>query len=280
MSVKRYTKINQLERDLPEGLIVDAAWLERKGYYGSLRQKYVAAGWLEQPARSVYRRPRGELTWEQVLISLQTLMHLPVSVGGRTALELQGFAHYLSMSPREVHLYTDKPLPGWVVKTPVDNYYNVHNRKRLFPVVPDSPTGHSVSESDIQTVEHPEVLPGALRVLPWGQWRWPLVVSTPERAFLELLDELPGRESFHQVDMLAESLASLSPLRLQELLRDCRSIKVKRLFFFFADRHDHRWLHKINRKEIDLGKGKRLLVKGGTLDSTYQITVPVDLDGF
>ena len=54
---------------------------------------------------------------------------------------------------------------------------------------------------------------------------------------LELLDELPERETFHQVDMLMEGLTNLSPRRLQKLLADCRSVKVKRLFFFFADRH-------------------------------------------
>lgn len=53
----------------------------------------------------------------------------------------------------------------------------------------------------------------------------------------ELLDELPGKESFHLVDKLFEGSVSLSPNRLTKLLADCRSIKVKRLFFSFADRH-------------------------------------------
>jgi hypothetical protein len=69
----------------------------------------------------------------------------------------------------------------------------------------------------------------------------------------------------------------LSPRRLEKLLADCRSIKVKRLFFFFADRHQHAWLKRIDRSQIDLGTGKRMLVKGGRLDPVYQITVPDDL---
>jgi len=40
------------------------------------------------------------------------MLHAPVSVGGRTALEMQGFAHYLSQSPAEVHFYSDAKLPG------------------------------------------------------------------------------------------------------------------------------------------------------------------------
>ena len=47
---------------------------------------------------------------------------------------------------------------------------------------------------------------------------------------------------------------------------------------FFADRHRHAWLRRINRAKIDLGKGKRMLVRGGTLNAAYQITVPKDLD--
>jgi hypothetical protein len=78
---------------------------------------------------------------------------------------------------------------------------------------------------------------GGLIVQPWGQWGWPLILSAPERAVLELLDELPSRESFHQADKLMEGLGNLRPRRLQDLLADCRSVKVKRLFFFFADRH-------------------------------------------
>ena len=112
----------------------------------------------------------------------------------------------------------------------------------------------------------------------WGQWNWPLALSTPERAVLELLDELPKRESFHEAHVLIQSLFNLSPRRLQKILVDCHSVKVKRLFFFFADQNHHAWLKRLDKKAIDLGKGKRMLVKGGKLDKTYQITVPENLD--
>ena len=75
-------------------------------------------------------------------------------------------------------------------------------------------------------------------------------------------------------DVIMEGLVNLSPRRLQSLLESCKSVKVKRLFFFFAGRHQHRWLSHINREKIDFGKGKRMLVKGGKLDTKCQITVP------
>ena len=35
---------------------------------------------------------------------------------------------------------------------------------------------------------------------------------------------------------------------------------------------------RVDRNGIELGKGKRMLVRGGKLDSKIQITVPEDLD--
>ncbi len=63
------------------------------------------------------------------------------------------------------------------------------------------------------------------------------------------------------------------------LLINCQSIKAKRLFLWFAERHNHAWLQKLDRSGIDLGKGKRMLVRGGKLDTKYNITVPETLDG-
>jgi hypothetical protein len=55
-------------------------------------------------------------------------------------------------------------------------------------------------------------------------------------------------------------------------------VKTKRLFFFLADRSRHAWLKHLSKESIDLGTGKRMLVKGGKLDPQYQITVPEDLN--
>jgi hypothetical protein len=98
-------KLNWLQRHLPEGLAVDAGWLEARGYSRSLRSQYVAAGWLAQPARGVFCRPRGKLSWEQIVISLQAPLGYQVSVSGRTALEFQGYAHYVPQFQQAVHLY-------------------------------------------------------------------------------------------------------------------------------------------------------------------------------
>jgi Transcriptional regulator, AbiEi antitoxin, Type IV TA system/Transcriptional regulator, AbiEi antitoxin N-terminal domain len=280
MAKRNEGKLHYLQHQLPEGLLVDAAWLTKKGYSTSLRSQYVTAGWLEQPARQVYRRPRGSLRWQQVVVSLQMLLGYPLTVGGRTALELQGYTHYLAHRTREVHLYGPESPPAWLNKLRPGVRFLYRNSRKLFG-------GEDVRRAlkDLTSSAHANRATDAdsprstFVVQPWGQWDWPLVLSTTERAVLELLDELPERESFHQVDKLAEGLSNLSPLRLQKLLSDCRSVKVKRLFLFFADRHQHAWAKRIRKEGLDLGKGKRMLVKGGKLNATYQITVPEDLVG-
>ncbi len=272
MSKHPASKLNWLTTTLPEGLLVDAAWLTNHQFSTSLRRKYVKAGWLEQPARGVYRKPRGALTWQQAVISLQTIiLDDPVIVGGRTSLELQGYAHYLRQGLETVHLYSRKALPSWLGKLPMDVQFVNHNSRRLFP--------HDLVTYGLHDSADGDRLQRGLTFQPWGTWDWPLTLSTPERAILEVLDELPDRESFHQVDKLMEGLVNLNPRRLTRLLGDCRSVKVKRLFFFFSDRHPHAWRRHIEKEAFDLGSGKRLLVRGGKLDPTYLITVPAAIDG-
>lgn len=277
---QRSSKLNQLEKDLPEGLVVDSSWLEQRGIASNLRAYYVKSDWLEQPVRGLYRRPRGTLSWQQVVISLQTLLGQPLYVGGRTSLELQGFAHYLTFEQRSVHLYGSQKPPSWLGKLQLPQEFIYHNTATLFESDPVT-QGLSSLAWDLDKSTGRDLTRfqgGDLTALSWGQWDWPLTLSVPERAYLELLDELPNRESFHQADMLMQGAVNFSPRGLQKLLADCSSIKVKRLFFFFADRHNHAWLKRLDKDAINLGAGKRLLVRGGRLDPVYLITVPENLD--
>ena len=285
--------LNRLERELPEGLVVDAAWLEERGIASNLRAYYVKTGWLKMVARSVYRRrprgevylrrPHGELNWQQVVISLQTVLlktHPPYWVGGRTALELQGFAHYLSHKTNNIHLYGPQKPPTWLNKLGLPQRFVYHNSETLFR---NDPIHRGIGSLDWNIADGTgrdlsRFQGGSLTSLELGQWNWPLTLSKPERACLEMLDELPHRESFHQADMIMQSAVNFSPRRLQKLLVDCDSVKVKRLFFYFADRHQHAWLKRLDKTAVDLGKGKRMLVQGGKLDPVYLITVPEDID--
>ena len=106
--------MDELHRLLPEGLVAHAPWFTRKGCPSSLRSRFLASGWPKPVARGVFQRPlhrlgleetAAPLRWQHVVVSLKMVPERPIEVGGRTALELHGFAHYLpSEGPREVHL--------------------------------------------------------------------------------------------------------------------------------------------------------------------------------
>jgi hypothetical protein len=268
---QKYDLQNRLGRDLPEGLLADLAWLKQRGISRQMSNHYVTRGLLEQPARGVYRRPRGPLTWEQVVMSLQTQLGWEGAVGGRSALELQNLAHFLKPRLRTIHLYGDRLPPNWVNHLPLDVSFVAHKESRIF----DARTG---ATPDQQPTDPGDARPDGRVVRQWGNFSWQMVMSSPERAILELLDELPDKESFHQVDKLFEGLTSLRPKRLQSLLQRSHNIKVNRLFFYFADRHGHDWRKHVDTRDVRLGSGKRMLVRGGRLDPTYHITVPGDLD--
>ena len=84
----------------------------------------------------------------------------------------------------------------------------------------------------------------------------------------------PLKHKFEQADNIMQSLVNLSPRRLDVLLHACKHALAKRLFLFFADRYQHAWRNKIEPKNYDLGAGKRSVIKGGSFNKAYQITVP------
>lgn len=249
-------KLKNLLAQVPPGFLVDTVWLGRHGIADRLLHHYEQAGWLERVVRGLYRRPAstGEVqgahdTWQTALTSAQRIMGYDIHLGGMSALSFHGHAHYLSLGGMDV-VAVYGTCPYWLAKVPLDVRWVLRTRA-LFG---DSCEG---------IVEAPSALPG-----------WPITVSSPERALLEALNELPQHDSFQAVDAVFDSLTTLRPRRLMELLKACRSIKVRRLFFVFADRHDHDWLKHLDRAAVDLGSGPRALVKDGKLHVRYGIYVP------
>ena len=95
---------------------------------------------------------------------------------------------------------------------------------------------------------------------------------------LEAIDDLPNKQTFDEVDKFIEFVVTINPDRMNALLKECSSIKVKRLFLWFAERHNHDWLEHIDIEAIDLGSGKRQIFSNGRLDNKYNITVPEEAD--
>ena len=275
MSRKRTPRLKPFLERVPPGFLVDAAWLKRFGIDPKSIHDYAERGWLDRVVRGVYRRPlphgdqagcrlvRTEDDWQLPLLSIQWIMGHDVHLGGLSALGFHGLAHYLPLGGGErVYLYGE--VPSWLARLPGKTRFVVRSRV-LFG---DDLAG-------VENAEHQfESAPGAGHGPTVSPWRWPLKVSSPERAILEALDALPGHATFDNLDMIFQGLTNLRPRRLTTLLRACRSIKVKRLFFVFADRHAHAWRKHLDKSAIDLGSGPRALAKGGKLHPVYRIYVP------
>ena len=104
-----------------------------------------------------------------------------------------------------------------------------------------------------------------------------LQISSPERAILECLYLLPDRFDMVECYQIFEGLSNLRPKILQELLENCNSVKVKRLFLYMASKANHQWLGFVDQSRIELGTGDRVIVKGGVYISKYKISVPKEL---
>jgi len=246
----------RLEEVLPDGLVVNRKWLQVKGYERSTIDYYIRSGKLENVGRGVYRRPGPPLKWEHIIYSLQELGYM-LHIGGQSALDLQGYAHYLAIGRegKVVTLFGKDKLPAWVNKISDIIQFAAFPQKTFAKLPENSLTTHT-----------------------FGHWDWELKISTVELALFELLSRVKDESDFSVADKYFESATILRPELVNALLHASTHIQTKRLFLWFADKHAHQWNRNIDRNKIDLGNGKRVIIKGGTLDKTYNITVPREMN--
>jgi hypothetical protein len=260
MRRQRNDKLNRLQ-ELPEGRVVTSQTLAGKGYSRQLVAKYVQSGWLEKVGHGAYRRPGAPLKWQHVVYSLQA-QGLDLHPGGETALALLGRAHQIPVAGRTViHLYGAARLPPWVAAAAAHAEFRHH-------------AGHLFGGKEVASAQSRGL---GFERYTWGPWDWVLRISSMERAWLEVLQGVPGEVPFDVADELATGLQSLRPRAMETWLQRCRSIKVRRLALWMGERHRQPWLSKLDRSRLDLGSGKRSLAPGGRLIKQYGITVPQHL---
>lgn len=245
------SKINRLIRQWPRGTAATASYLSTEGFSHDLLTKYKKSGWIQSFGRGAYILYGDHVEWPGALYTLQAQLGLNVHPGGKTALELKGYAHYLHTGKRKIFLYgkQGQVLPNWFKgkRLGVDI---IMTRTNLFPK--DSQEGLSeFKERDFS-----------------------IKISSPERAAMEMLHLVPGKVGFDEAFLIMENLATLRSEIVRRLLFMCRSVKVRRLFMFMAEKHGHPWVSDLDVSKLDLGKGKRMIVSKGRFDRKYRITVP------
>ncbi|MDG9666954.1 type IV toxin-antitoxin system AbiEi family antitoxin [Hahella sp. CR1] len=247
---------------LPYGMLATKKWLADQGLSAHALDNAVKTDTLLLLATGVYSQYSRSLSWEGVVASMQRMEKSkgdnvpPVVVGGLTALSLSGLSQYLSLGSKpHIHLYAPGKLPAWLTRLSLPVELEGHSTIKLWP------ESLLADKTFIKEYEWTVELP-------------PVYFSCPEKAILELLTDLPEALTFEHADELMQGLVNLSPRKLDILLKACKSVKVKRLFFWLAKRQAYPWFSKLDVEDYDLGSGKRVVAKGGKLDTDYLITVP------
>lgn len=252
MSQENRGKLNHLLAHWPAQAVFACVWLHEQGFGYDLLAKYRKSGWLKPVGHGAVARAGDSVEWEGGLYAVQSQLNLPVHVGGKSALLLKGFGHFIPQGKGwELSLFAPPKtkLPTWFRNHP----WEAKPRLVTFHLFEtDTDLGFSTQEKGAFSIQ----------------------VSAPERAVLELLSLVPHEESFEEAMLVMEGLTTLRPKLVQQLLEACRSIKVRRLFLFLTEESNHPWVKKLDPSRLNLGSGKRVIQKDGVFNAKYGITVP------
>ena len=251
MTTQKANKLNQLLTRWQRGTVYTQSYLTRLGYYHDLIKSYKRNGWLQSIGRGAYILPNDSVDIYGGLFALQHQLQLPVHIGGRSALELKGYAHYGRIAGQKCFLYSPRGtrMPKWFFHAD----WGVEIQFKATSLLP-----YEISES-FSDYDH--------------QQKFTVRISAPERAALEMLYYIPSQQGFDEAMRIMEGLLTLRPQLVQRLLENCRSVKVKRLFLYMSEKLSMPWFAALNPDKISLGSGKRVIVANGVLDRKYLITV-------
>ncbi|MBN1905044.1 MAG: AbiEi antitoxin N-terminal domain-containing protein, partial [Deltaproteobacteria bacterium] len=102
MSTEIKSKINRLVSQWQKGTPSAASYLKKQGFSQELLKRYKHSGWVESFGRGAYILKGDEVKWYGALYTLQNQLGLKIYPGGKTALELKGYAHYLPSGIRNI----------------------------------------------------------------------------------------------------------------------------------------------------------------------------------
>jgi len=245
-------KIKSLVQSWLAGTVGVTRWLEEKGISRQLQQSYVKTGWLESIGHGAFKRTGDTVDWLGGLYAVQKQLGLAVHIGGRTALGMQGQAHYLELSQKTASLFAPHAvtLPAWFRNSDWNITLNTH---------------------------HTAFLPSDMGLVEIESKLFSVRASGSARTLMECLYLAPKEFDLVEAFQLMEGLNALRPNTVQQLLENCRSVKVKRLFLFLAERAGHGWVKHLDLTRIGTGQGTRSLAKGGAYIAKYQMMVPQEL---
>ncbi len=252
MTTPNKTFLKSLQRNIKPDTVILASWLSSMGISKDLQKYYLSSGWLEAIGRGAYKRPGDKITWQSGLYALQHQANLSIHTGALTALSLQGYSHYFRLTEEKVFLFAPR-------KTNLPKWFN------------DYDWGSSIH------YKQTNCLPEKQGLTEHEERTFTIQISSPERAVLECLYLAPKTIDLVECYHIVEGLANLRPKLITELLQQCKSVKVKRLFLYLAGKANHDWLQFVDQTMIDTGSGSRSITDGGVYISQYDIVIPDEL---
>jgi hypothetical protein len=256
MSSQNPSKINKLLKRWPRGTVAVQSWLYKQGVYRQLAESYHQGSWLERIGSGAYIQSGDDVDWTGAIYALQAELSILIHVAAITALEMQGYAHFLPLGVEHiVWLFKDsqeqRNVPTWLQKQ--------FGKRTVFKIV-----NRKLFLGDWQL---------GLTEKKMGEYS--IFLSSPERAIMEYLDLVPQQQTLDQGFLLMENLQTLRPKLVQQLLENCTSVKVKRLFMCLAEQEKHAWLERLDLSRVNFGSGKRVIGKGGKLNIKYNLSLPI-----
>jgi len=250
------TKINLLLQQVPKNSLLLSSWMTKQNMSTKEQSLCVTSGWLSRLSQGVYYRAGDVPTLYAAISSYNKQLGKKCFVGASTALDLRGFSHFVAMGKPTAYLFTQtsQRLPSWLLNHSWDMEVRYFTTK-IFGL-----NFIGIEEMEVNGVG--------------------LFVSSPERAFMECLHLVSTYYSMMDTYYVMEMLTTLRPKLVQQLLEVCTSVKVKRLFLYMAEKSKHPWFHAINLSKVDLGEGKRSIVKNGVYNNKYGITISKELDDY
>lgn len=258
MTTQKLTKINQLIRQWPKGVVGTQRWLDIQGVNRFLAQHYCYSGWIERLGHGAYKLADDEVDWTGGVYALLSQLKFNVHVGCQTALELQHYRQFVAQR---------KGQTIWLLKSPAE-------KRKL----PQWFFEGFVKQQNVRCVTLSLFDDDQLGLTRFNINDYELIISAPERAVLEYLSQVPKHFSFEQAQFLIEGMMTLRPDLLQTLLEHCSSFKTKRLFLVLSEQEGHHWWRELNLAKLDLGDSKLTLGKaGGHYYSRYKLSLPIKL---
>ncbi len=191
-----------------------------------LAAKYAKHGWIERLEHGTYAYPSDTLQLDACLLHLQK--RCPgLHVGGKTALSWQGVRHHVSSRSR-IQLWGRQrfSLPEWFTSRFPARYHQraLFDADVLRPLLDD--------EGYARLADHASGL----------------IVSSRERALVEVLNEVGVTQDMEEATQLFESFTSMRLEAVGALLTACTRVKTVRLFLQLAE--------QTNVVDVDVLRGR------------------------